>query len=127
MSDLLEAGAIWLESMRTKHMSKSVMYCRGGESVILPATIGRTVFEVERETGAYEPYESRDFLISAADLILSGEPVLPVLGDIVKETVDGKVYEYEVMAPGSEPCWRWSDTYRHTLRIHTKQTDVKEE
>jgi hypothetical protein len=125
MGNLLETGAVWLESMRTKYLSKSVMYCRGGESVILPATIGRTVFEVERETGAYEPYESRDFLINASDLILSGEPVLPVRGDLIKETAEGKVYEYEVMAPGSEPCWRWSDAYRHTLRIHTKQTGAR--
>jgi len=27
---------------------------------------------------------------------------------------------YEVMAPGNEPPWRYSDPYRRTLRIHTK-------
>jgi len=27
---------------------------------------------------------------------------------------------YEVMSPGNEPHFRWSDTYRQTLRIHTK-------
>ena len=27
---------------------------------------------------------------------------------------------YEVMAPGGEPPFRYSDPYRRTLRIHTK-------
>ena len=33
---------------------------------------------------------------------------------------------YEVMAPGSEPHFQFSDPYRRTLRIHTKQVDVEE-
>ena len=33
--------------------------------------------------------------------------------------------KYEVMDLGGESCWRWSDPYRMTLRIHTK--DIGEE
>ena len=29
--------------------------------------------------------------------------------------------EYEVLAPGTAPHYRWSDPYRITLRIHTKE------
>ncbi|MCL2641053.1 MAG: hypothetical protein FWD53_09435, partial [Phycisphaerales bacterium] len=25
---------------------------------------------------------------------------------------------------GDEPCWRWSDAYRTTMRIHAKQTEI---
>ena len=32
-----------------------------------------------------------------------------------------KTFEYEVLAPGKEPCLRYSDPFRKTLRIHTKQ------
>ena len=31
---------------------------------------------------------------------------------------DGRTYE--VMAPGGEPVWRWSDPYHQVYRIHTK-------
>ena len=27
---------------------------------------------------------------------------------------------FEVMAPGGEPVWRWSDPYHQVYRIHTK-------
>jgi len=32
---------------------------------------------------------------------------------------------HEVMAPGDEPNWRFSDAGRSLLRVHTKQTDVE--
>jgi hypothetical protein len=67
-----------------------------------------------------ERIESRDFLILAEDLVLDGTVVLPVRGDRIRETQGGKVYVYEVVAPGNEPCWRYSDPFRKTLRIHTK-------
>jgi hypothetical protein len=50
---------------------------------------------------------------------------LPERGDAIREQQDGKVYVYEVMAPGKEACWRWSDPYRQTLRIHTKQVGTE--
>ena len=45
---------------------------------------------------------------------------------MIRETDGGKTYEYEVMAPGNDPCWRWSDDYRRTLRIHTKLIGTEE-
>lgn len=54
------------------------------------------------------------------DLVLGGATALPKAGDRVRETDGGKVFVYEVMAPGNEPAWRYSDPYRRALRIHTK-------
>jgi hypothetical protein len=34
-------------------------------------------------------------------------------------------YTYEVLAPGKEPVWKWSDLYRSLLRIHAKQIQVQ--
>ena len=120
MADLLEQGAAWLEGMRKAHASRSVTYTRGAESVEVQATVGRTLFEVTDDYGIVERTESRDFLILAADLVLGGAAVLPERGDRIRETQDAKTYVYEVMAPGKEPHWRFSDAYRRTLRIHTK-------
>ena len=126
MADLLEQGSAWLDQQRLGHISQSVLYCRGVESVTVQATIGRTVFEVDDGTGILERIESRDFLILAADLVLAGGVKMPQRGDRIKETSGDKVYVYEVLAPGKEPHYRFSDPYRKTLRIHTKQVDLED-
>ncbi|MCP4594508.1 MAG: hypothetical protein GY842_27570 [bacterium] len=131
MGDLLEQGATWLEDQRTHHMSRTVTYQRGADSVELAATIGRTEFEQADEYGVIQRTESRDFLVKTADLVLNGEPTLPKAGDHIRESVAdtpprGRVFVYEVMAPGKEPPWRYSDPYRNTLRIHTKHVRTEE-
>ena len=118
MVDLLKNALSWLEAQRKKHLSVPVIYRRGKNSVELPATIGKTVFKIQDEYGRIVYYESRDYLISSADLVLKGVVTTPQKGD---EIIEGG-FVYEVMAPNNEPEWRYSDTYRQTLRIHTKLT-----
>jgi hypothetical protein len=43
MADLLERGSRWLEDQRTKHCTRDVTYVRGAASVLVRATVGRTV------------------------------------------------------------------------------------
>ena len=125
MTDLLEQAATWLDDQRVQHMSRTVVYCRGDDSVAVQATIGTTIFEVDNGAGVLEKTESRDFLISTAELVLAGEETLPLRGDRIQETNGTQVFVYEVMAPGREPHWRYSDPYRKTLRIHTKHVDTE--
>jgi len=125
MPDLLEQGAAWLEDLRTRHLSRTVTYLRGGDSVDLAATIGRTEFEQVDEHGVIHRTESRDFLVLTADLVLAGVPTLPRAGDRIRETAGDQIFIYEVMAPGGEPPFRYSDPYRKTLRIHTKHVDME--
>ena len=126
MADLLEQASDWLGGMRRTYLSRRVVYSRGDDSVEVAATVGRTVFEIDDGSGAVVQWESRDFLIAAVDLVLAGEIVEPLPGDRIGETQDGKVYVYEVLAPGKEPCWRWSDPYGRTLRVHTKQVGTED-
>ena len=118
--DLLQRGSDWLERKRNRHLTREVVFVRGADSVEVKATVGRTIFRVDKGYGVLERIEARDYLILAADLVLSGTPVLPKAGDKIQETEDGKTFSYEILAPGNEPCWRYSDLYRVTLRIHTK-------
>ena len=120
MADLLEGASAWLDAQRLKFMSRTVSYCHGKDSVDVRAAVGKTVFEVDSGYGVLERIESRDYLVPAVDLVLDGETTLPARGDRIKETDGGKVFVYEVMAPGSEPHFIFSDPYRRTLRIHTK-------
>ncbi|MCC6906676.1 MAG: hypothetical protein IT430_01930 [Phycisphaerales bacterium] len=121
MSDLLSQGLSWLEDQRHQQLTRTVTYQRGGDEVELSATIGRTVFEQDDHVGGLTRIESRDFLIRAADLVLASEITLPRSGDRIIESDAIATYTYEVMAPGTEPPWRYSDVNRTTLRIHTKQ------
>ena len=123
VADLLETASNWLEDQRNTHMSRSVIYQRSAFTVELPATIGRTVFALDDGAGAILRVESRDYLIRAAHLVLNGVTELPKRGDQIHEMQDGVIFIYEVMGPGDEPHFRYSDPYRRTLRIHTKQID----
>ena len=125
MPDLLKTASDWLADQQKTHASRTVTYQRGVDSVQVQAVIGRTVFEVDDGVGVIQKVESRDFLIQAADLILAGWTVLPERGDRIQETEGTTTYVYEVMAPGGEPAWRYSDPYRKTLRIHTKQVETQ--
>ena len=111
MPDLLENAMRWLEAQRRKYLTVPVIYRRGDQYLELPATIGRTVFKVSDDYGRFQYIESRDYLISATDLA-----TLPEKGDEIVENG----FVYEVMAPNGEPEWRYSDSSRQCLRIHTK-------
>ena len=112
MVDLLRQGSEWLEQMRTAHCSSLVEYRRDAQTINVHATFGETRFDVEDSSGATVGSHVWDFLILDAGLGLKPEP-----GDEI--VVDGQVYE--VMNLASEGCWRWSDPYRTTLRIHTRE------
>ena len=126
MPDLLRTGSDWLADQLKTHASRSVAYRRGTEEVTLQATIGRTLLKLDDGYGGVRmEWTDRDFLIHAADLVLAGNPTLPERGDRIRETQGGKVFVYEVMAPGKEPAWRWSDVFRKVLRVHAKQVGVE--
>jgi hypothetical protein len=118
MVDILKNGMSWLESQREKYLASLITYRRGDYIAKVPATIGKTLFRIEDEYGRVVRYESRDFLITASELILDENVVLPERGD---EIID-EGFIYEVMAPANEPEWRYSDSFRNTLRIHSKLT-----
>lgn len=116
MADLLRQGLQWLEQMRTAHGSSPVEYHRPPDAYPVNATYGRTGFEVADESGLTINAHVWDFLILADALGLDPEP-----GDVI--VANGR--RYEVMNLGGEGCWRWSDPYRQTYRIHTKDVSYR--
>ncbi|GAB6184516.1 hypothetical protein [Thermopirellula anaerolimosa] len=122
MGDLLDDGLAWLAERLKVHASRPVIYRRGTDETTVQAIVGRTLLKLDDGYGGVRmEWTDRDFLIAADDLILAGQKALPRRGDQIRETTGGKTLVYEVLAPGSEPEWRWSDPHRRLLRIHTKQ------
>ena len=122
MPDLLEQSQEWLTSMNRIYRSRQVIYARGAQTKEVPALVGKTVFKVDKGYGLFERVEARDYLIEVADLTEFGEPER---GDRVKDTLNDKVELFEVMAPGGEPHFRYSDPYRKAFRIHTKHVGTE--
>ena len=126
MGDLLAKATGWLESERHKHRTVPVTYERDAASVGLKATVGRTEFELRDDYGMVQKVESRDFLVRTQDLVLGGGLTVPERGDVVREERGSQVFVYEVMAPGKEPAWRYSDPERRTIRIHAKHVATED-
>ena len=122
MTDLLEQSSEWLTGMNRQHRARTVTYVRGEQSVEITATVGKTVFRVDKGYGLFEHVESRDYLVAVEDFADFAEPER---GDQVKDLLNEKTEIFEVMAPGGEPHFRWSDPYRRTLRIHTKHVGTE--
>ncbi len=120
MSDFLATGAAWLARQREQHLSTSVVYRRAGAgSVVVAAQRGRSEALLERSDGGAETVRSVDFLVSPSALLLGGAVQVPAPGDEIELSDGGKTITYVVGALGAEPCWRYSDHFRQTLRIHT--------
>lgn len=102
------------------HGSVSIDYARGSTVVTdIPAVVGQFTFRLNDGYGITTHSRSRDYLIDGpAFIALFGEPQA---GDSIVERIGESVQTYEVMAPGGERPWRWSDQGQQTLRIHTSK------
>ena len=122
MADLLETASGWLADMNRRHRARTVRYVRDGVSIEIAAVVGRTVFRVDKGYGLFERVEVRDYQVDAEDLAALGKPER---GDRIRDTLNGKVEVFEVMAPGNEPHFRYSDPYHRVFRIHTKHVETE--
>ncbi len=117
MADLLQKGLQFLESQRQQHMAEEVTYQRGADTVTVLATFGKTEYEVEASEGITVGAEVIDFLIAATELVIQDQPIQPRYGDQIIVAGQGT---YEVLDLPGAGCWRYSDPYQMTFRIHTK-------
>jgi len=120
MSDALQQGLKWLSEQLKAHAAQEVKYRRGSKEVSVRAVVGRSLLKLDDGYGGIRMvWTDRDFLIAAEDLILDGARTLPQRGDQIEQIIDGTKHIFEVLAPGNEPEWRWSDPHQTILRIHT--------
>jgi hypothetical protein len=120
VTDMLQTGSDWLSGVLKTHAAQSVSYRRGSSSVTLSATLGRSLFQAATDSGMITETQADDFIIEAADLVLDEAAVEPKEGDEITRTSGGKTLVYRVLPFGTEPAWRFTDSYRNAYRIHTK-------
>lgn len=121
MVNLLQAGATWQAARLAEIAAVSVTLRRTGETdVTVSATPGRTPLEVDNGDGTSLRFESRDYLIEAADYAFAGTVTEPAEGDLILETISGVTRTYAVLPIPGESCWRYCDQNRVLIRVHTK-------
>lgn len=119
--DLLGQGAAWLAATRTNYASRPVTYQRGGSSITVRSTPGRTTREVPDSNGLYTTVEIRDEIVNVGDLVIDGAASEPQAGD---QIVDDAGVTWLVSAPSvNEAPWRYTDAYRNEFRIHLNKLD----
>ncbi len=125
MSDMLQTGMDWLEEQRKSHLSRTVTYRRGALTAEVAATVGETVFEEDDGHGIIIEQQVRDYLVAAVDLVLGGEGIEPKRGDRIEEARGSRTHVYEVSSVGTRPPCEFCDPSGKTLRIHTRQVEVR--
>lgn len=116
---MLKAGCKWLASQRSAHAGTRVTYSDGDHSIELLAVVAASEFEQAETDGLISRLQTRDYIIEAEALAVAGDQIEPQAGHRIREADGPVVRVFEVVSPGSEPPWRWSDPYHQSLRIHT--------
>jgi len=121
VTNILQDGATWLAGQLVDHAGLAVVYRRGLNSVAVIATAALHRYEVVDTEGFGITALSRDYLVRAADLVISGAEIEPRSGDTIMETIRGVSQTFEVMAIGQMKEFEPVDTDGTMLKIHTKK------
>lgn len=121
MTDFMLWGMDWLNETLKANCPVEATYTRGGVSIAIVVRLGRTIFASNRQCGVRIEFGEIDFLIDAADLVISGAATKPAEGDRIAITLRGSAYTFEILPISGEPAWRWSDEYRTCFRVHCKE------
>jgi len=121
MTDMIKTGANWLETKRLAHRAVTVTVRRGGLSFTADATKGMTQLIAATEDNVIVQEKSEDFTIAVADYDFGWGPVDPEPGDMIYDDSSGSTVVLEVLPMAVEAEKRYSDGYRISWRIHTKE------
>jgi DsbC/DsbD-like thiol-disulfide interchange protein len=123
---MIGTAAAWIaEQMRGDgdevegNVCRSITYTTAAGSVTLSATLGKTDAETTEWSGKIRAEHSdRDYLVTAAHLVIAAATVTPKVGD--KITDGTETYTVNPPAAGEPPFV--AGYAGITLRIHTKKT-----
>lgn len=114
MVDMLAQGEAWLTDWLKDSASRVVTYTRGAVALTLFAAVGESS-AVADGGGAIVEVQRRDYLFPAADLA-------PLFPPQEGDTISDGAGVYTVRALPGLPPFRWCDSIRSRLRVHTEGT-----
>ena len=120
MANRLETAATRLAGRLKTHAGQAVVYARGATTANLTATPGRSEMETHDTDGTAIGWESRDWIIPAADLAAAGLAP-PARGDTITATIADEARVFTVTAPDGGRPFTEMDPAGVLLRIHTTE------
>ena len=128
MVNMLKTGLAYLTSQLANYASELVTYARGTDSVVVPAVIGHKLLRIDDGMGGVKlEWTDIDCIIPADQLILAGQRITPIRGDLIVVSTDYNEQTFEVLPYGMDPPWRWSDPIGQTsIRVHAKNIDTQQ-
>ncbi|HDZ20085.1 MAG TPA: hypothetical protein ENH78_02175 [Phycisphaerae bacterium] len=114
------------DAMFAEAFGGEVTYVYGSSEITVTAEASLHDYEVQDPHGVFETIQSRDYVISAAALVIDGEPITPRAGNKIKETINGSIEIFQVMPLGrtnrfgDRPAAEHTDTSETSWLIHTK-------
>lgn len=111
-----------LRDRLTGTVGETTIYRREGQSATLITYSGKTAFRFADMGMVRVEWSDRDFFIPAEQLKLNDVQIYPQKGDVIEVAFVGEgLLSFEVTSPNDEQVWRFSDTCRSIMRIHTKR------
>ena len=117
----LKDASAWLDATLATSDGETVRYSRGIPHVDVTAVSGQTPVDFDFGHGVLQTWQTQDFLIAAAALILSTHETTPCVGDEIKATIRSESVCFRVCNADDGRCFRYTDANRTMLRVHTKE------
>lgn len=122
MTTLMQRGATWLGARLKTAAGRSFVLTRGAASTAaFTAAVASCEYEEMGDDGLQTSVRYDDLTIVAADVVVSGSQVEPRDGDVLAETLNGVVIQYEVLPLQKRPAVEWLDSSGILLLVHTKR------
>lgn len=118
MANLLKQGQALIAATLKSHGSETVTYRRGANSVSIAASVGRPDMTLGPEFGGgHLRMNTKEFVITAADLVINGVAVSPATGDMIDVAEGEATNRYRVGPDGGLPEFENADAFGIMLRI----------
>lgn len=119
MTSPISAASAAAQAAAFRLRREAVTFTRGGSSVQVQAVRGQRLWERSQVSqGLAVGDRSEDWIVLAADLVISSAVVTPQRGDTI--TAGSVVYRVMPFGPNDQ-LWQYHDRDRLYLRIHTKE------
>jgi hypothetical protein len=127
MPDMFAKGAAFIGQSLRNHASRSITISDRLENpsvtITLPASSGKTHFDEDEGDGIIITYDARDWLVAKSDMLDQFGAVIEVKrGWIIQDSLDQE--RYEVYAPPGVQPWKYSDSEKTRIRIHSRNLDT---
>lgn len=92
-----------VDMMFAEALGVSVTYVYGDTELAVTAEVKAHGYETTGEESARTIGQPRAFRIPAASLVVDGSAITPRVGNVIKQTINGTVQQFEVMSGGDRP------------------------